>query len=260
MIPDWASGYLLDTLIVVVTLALSMLISGFIRRGVFALLHRFKPSIAGAVSNLTGIVTIIGGVSGVLWYLEIDPTVILAIVALATAAASLSLDGSFRDMIGTAKILSMGYYGVGDSVVLGDFSGSVREIGAFSTLVVLEDGGLLRMGNGTIAENTIINLSQDRNGVEIQVRFPIWDSHNRALVVSSLKQVAGDYAGGGLITDEVEVYHAFVEGVGEVYLLTVIVKDYRDQRKVKSDLSIAGLNALEALSLPVGEVGFRHQV
>lgn len=102
----------------------------------------------------------------------IATTSIVAAVGSAGVAVGLALQGSLSNFAGGVLILLLKPFKVGDYIVQGSSEGTVYEISIFYTKLKTGDNKVIVIPNGTLSNNTIINVSHmDRRRVDIVVRI-----------------------------------------------------------------------------------------
>lgn len=99
-------------------------------------------------------------------------TSIVAAIGSAGVAVGLALQGSLSNFAGGVLILLLKPFKVGDYIIQGGSEGSVYEISIFYTKLKTPDNKVVVIPNGTLSNNTIVNVSHmDRRRVDIVVRI-----------------------------------------------------------------------------------------
>ncbi|MFN8495718.1 MAG: mechanosensitive ion channel [Caldilineaceae bacterium] len=179
-------------LIVSLLLAVTVFLAIRLRQATQRLFLKRAPTWAGFLSNVVQLLVLLAGLSLIVYVAGLNTAVILTVVAIFTAGISLALDGSVRDLIATTKLLTFGYYKVGDIVTLTGHTGKVAEITAFSTILETGIRDKVIIGNKEIVDTIILNHTAVP-GRTIQVMIPIRGAHNRAFVMESLQEIAQHY-------------------------------------------------------------------
>ena len=97
-------------------------------------------------------------------------TSVVAVLGSAGVAIGLALQGSLSNFAGGVLILLLKPFKVGDYIIEGGSEGTVYEISIFYTKLKTADNKVVVIPNGTLSNNTIINVSHmDRRRVDIVV-------------------------------------------------------------------------------------------
>ncbi len=125
-----------------------------IKRGVDVSLAKFIISLVSICSNLIIIFTTIG-------ILGIDTSSFLAIFATAGLAVGMALSGTLQNFAGGVLILFLRPFKIGDFIEAQGFSGTVKEISLFSTLLNTIDNKMVIIPNGSLSTSPINNYSKE---------------------------------------------------------------------------------------------------
>lgn len=97
-------------------------------------------------------------------------TSVIAVLGSAGVAIGLALQGSLSNFAGGVLILLLKPFKVGDYIIQGGSEGTVYEISIFYTKLKTVDNKVVVIPNGTLSNNTIVNVSHmDRRRVDIVV-------------------------------------------------------------------------------------------
>lgn len=97
-------------------------------------------------------------------------TSVVAVLGSAGVAIGLALQGSLSNFAGGVLILLLKPFKVGDYIIQGGSEGTVYEISIFYTKLKTVDNKVVVIPNGTLSNNTLINVSHmDRRRVDIVV-------------------------------------------------------------------------------------------
>jgi len=188
--------YILTILETALIVIIMLVVTGFVairlRRATHTLLLQRAPTWASFLSNVVQLLVLLAGLNLIVYVAGLNTAVILTVIAIFTAGISLALDGSVRDLIATVKLLTFGYYKVGDVVTLTGNTGKVTEITAFSTILETGIRDKVIIGNKEIVDTIILNHSAVQ-GHTTQVTIPIRGGHNRNQVMEILQEVAQQY-------------------------------------------------------------------
>ena len=207
--------------------------------------------LAGAVQTAI----LIGGMYQIALYSGIDPVVILAVIAIATAGVSLAADNAFANFLSGMLLVLNRRFSVDDQISVGDLTGVVKQISLFAVTLQVNSRGIVVLPNRVVAESTIINHTQ-LAGIELSLTFPIFDSHDIGKATATIREAIEGHEG---IQEKFKILHAWDAGV-EQYAVIVRVKDYAKRREVLSELSIRITEALRKEDLPLGSVSFLKNI
>ena len=97
-------------------------------------------------------------------------TSVVAVLGSAGVAIGLALQGSLSNFAGGVLILLLKPFKVGDYIIEGGSEGTVYEISIFYTKLKTADNKVVVIPNGTLSNNTIVNVSHmDRRRVDVVV-------------------------------------------------------------------------------------------
>lgn len=148
--------------------------SVMVNRKVDASLTTFTLSLIRMVLYFILIVTIIG-------ILGIETSSFLALFASAGVAIGMALSGTLQNFAGGVLILLLKPYKVGDFIEAQGFTGSVKEIQIFHTVINTPDNKSIIIPNGGLSTGSINNYSkEDYRRVDWSVGLSYGDDVNRA--------------------------------------------------------------------------------
>ena len=197
---------------------------------------------------------VVGGLYGMAIYLEVNPTSVLAVVAILTAGVALAAEQTIANMIAGAVILANGKFAVGEQITIGDVSGTVENIGFGNATINVNTRGLVTMPNSAIVGSTLINHTRAAF-IEMIALIPMHSSHDRRRVDALIRQVLFSLN----LDKGSKVLHEWTPG-GEAWAVTVKVEDYSKRREVLSRLSVTLTESLESEGFPIGVVSYVKQV
>ena len=149
----------------------------FVRRKVDASLATFVLSMVKIVLYFMLIVIIIG-------ILGIETSSFIALFASAGVAIGMALSGTLQNFAGGVLILLLKPYKVGDYIEAQGFSGTVREIQIFSTIITTPDNKSILIPNGALSTGSINNWSREQyRRVDWTVSISYGDDVERASAV-----------------------------------------------------------------------------
>ncbi len=126
----------------------------FVRRRLDQSLATFVLSMVRIVLYFILIVTVIG-------ILGIETSSFIAIFASAGVAIGMALSGTLQNFAGGVLILLLKPYKIGDFIEAQGFSGTVREIQIFSTIISTPDNKSIIIPNGGLSTGTINNYNKE---------------------------------------------------------------------------------------------------
>ncbi|MEM6954677.1 MAG: mechanosensitive ion channel domain-containing protein [Myxococcota bacterium] len=133
------------------------------KRGVDVTIGRF-------VTNLIGYALTACLVLGILGYFNVDTTSFAAIIGAAGLAIGLALEGTLGNIAAGVMLLIFRPFKVGDVVTAAGVTGSVEEIGLFTSTFKTVDNQKIIIPNGKIFGDTITNLTGvEKRRVDIDV-------------------------------------------------------------------------------------------
>lgn len=126
----------------------------FLRRRFDKSLSTFVLSLANIVLYFILIVTVIG-------ILGIETTSFLAIFASAGVAIGMALSGTLQNFAGGVLILLLKPYKIGDYIEVQGYSGTVKEIQIFFTVITTYDNKSISIPNGGLSTGSVNNWSRE---------------------------------------------------------------------------------------------------
>ncbi len=177
----------------VLTLVLGLLLANFIVGMVKRLLNKSKvdPSLQSFLSSLVSILLKVMVYISALGMLGVEMTSFVAILGAAGLAVGLALSGTLQNFAGGVMILFFKTFKVGDFIEAQGYSGSVKEIQIFVTILTTPDNKTVIIPNGPLATGTLVNFSaQPRRRVDWTFGIAYGDDVDKAYEV--LKALIAD--------------------------------------------------------------------
>jgi len=133
----------------------------FVVRMVQGSLSRQKvdPTLLRYVGSIVTITLNVVLVIGILGYFGIQTTTFAALIAAAGVAIGMAWSGLMANFAAGAFLIVLRPFKVGDFVTVAGITGTVREIGLFSTVLDAPDNVLTVVGNNKIFSDTIQNFT-----------------------------------------------------------------------------------------------------
>ena len=191
---ELALDWLINFFAAVITLTIGIWVSTRIGKWVSKTLTNFKkldptlPPIAGSVVRYSILVITI---VAVLAQFGVNTTSIIAVLGAAGLAVGLALQGTLSNVAAGVMLLFLGPFKVGNWIETNGISGTVKEIGLFSTTIDTFDNVFISVPNSAIWSSIIINHSRyntRRMDIDIGVSY---DS-NMTHVMNTLLTLAND--------------------------------------------------------------------
>ena len=143
------------------------------------------PFVGGIISATLKIVLFISVAS----LIGIQTTSFVAVLGAASLAIGLALQGSLSNFAGGVLILMLKPYKVGDVIETGGYTGEVKEIQIFNTILLTGDGKSVILPNGSVSNGSIVNYSKTGvRRIDLIIKISYKDDHEKikALIESIL--------------------------------------------------------------------------
>ena len=216
--------------------------------------RRLSRTHAAYVASALQFGIVVGGLYGTAVYLEINPTTVLAVVAIATAGVALAMEQTIAGMIAGAVILANGKFSVGEQITIADVTGVVESIGFNNVTIGVNTRGLVTIPNTAIVGTTLVNHSRAAY-VEMIAVIPMHNSHDRRRADALIRQVLFSLS----LDKGCKVLHDWTAS-GEAWSVTVRIEDYSKRRETLSKLSVTLTESLESEGFPIGVISYVKQV
>lgn len=151
----------LKLLAALATLVIGLYVVSIIRGIVLKMLEKSKvdPSLRTFLSSMISVVLKILVYITSLGVLGIEMTSFIAILGAAGLAIGMALSGTLQNFAGGVMILLFKPYKVGDVIEAQGYTGSVKEIQIFITILTTPDNKTVLIPNGPLATGSMINYS-----------------------------------------------------------------------------------------------------
>lgn len=123
------------------------------KRNLDATLTSFSMSVVNIALKVLLLISVIS-------YVGIPMTSFVAILGAASLAVGMALQGTLQNFAGGVMLLLFRPFKVGDFVELGGFSGTVKEIQIFNTILTTGDNKVVMIPNGSISSSSLVNYSR----------------------------------------------------------------------------------------------------
>ena len=122
---------------------------------------KLEPTLRGFIKNLIRILLYVVVIMTAVNTMGIPMTSIVALLGSAGVAVSLAMQGALGNLIGGFILLLLRPFKVREYIKIGEYEGTVQNIGAFYTDLVTPDNRHLSLPNGTLTNTTIINYTRE---------------------------------------------------------------------------------------------------
>lgn len=147
----------------IIVLLIGLWITKLITKSVEKALAKSKldQSLVPFLKSLTNIILKILVVITVMGMIGIQMTSFIALIGAAGLAVGLALSGTLQNFAGGVIILILKPFKVGDFIEAQGFSGTVKEISIFATMLNTGDKKLVIIPNGPLSTGSLINSSAE---------------------------------------------------------------------------------------------------
>ena len=158
IVVSYAGQVLGATIILIIGFYLAGKLSKLIRKklGVF---DKIDPLIVPIIGNIVRYGIIIITLIAVLGQFGVQTTSIIAVLGAAGLAIGLALQGTLSNVAAGVMLLLLRPFTTGDWVETGNVSGTIREVGLFTTIIDTFDNVYVSIPNSSIWNSTITNHS-----------------------------------------------------------------------------------------------------
>ncbi len=124
-------------------------------------LRRFDGTLKPLVASIVRYAILIATVIAVLQRFGVETTSLIAVLGAAGLAIGLALQGTLSNVAAGVMLLLLRPFRVGDWITAANQSGSVREVGLFTTILVGADQSYISIPNAAIFGSVIVNASRE---------------------------------------------------------------------------------------------------
>jgi len=158
---DLVATYGLRVVGAIAILVIGRFVAGSVGRATRKALARTKVDAAliGFISALARTIVMAFVIIAALQLVGVQTTSIVAVLGAAGFAVALALQGSLSNFAAGAMILTFKPFRLGDFVTAGGVSGTVKEIGIFTTTLTTPDNQKIIVPNSQITGGTITNVT-----------------------------------------------------------------------------------------------------
>jgi len=161
---DIVTVYGIDVIGALAILIIGWIVAGWVRRGVDKTLSKV-PNMDGTLrpflSNLVRWIVLAFVIVAVLNQFGVETTSMIAVLGAAGLAIGLALQGTLSNVASGVMLLILRPFKVGDFITAGGLSGTIVEIGLFTSELMTPDGVYIMAPNSQIWNTTITNFSRN---------------------------------------------------------------------------------------------------
>ena len=187
---DWSINFLAAVITLIVGIWFSSRISVWIK-DTLVKVDKLDPTLPPVAGSVTRYALLVITIVAVLAQFGVNTTSIIAVLGAAGLAIGLALQGTLSNVAAGVMLLFLRPFKVGNWIEAANVSGTVREIGLFTTTIDTFDNVYISIPNSTIWSSTIINHSRyntRRMDIDIGVSYDA----NIDFVLETLLTLADD--------------------------------------------------------------------
>ena len=187
---DWSINFLAAVITLIVGIWFSSRISVWIK-DTLVKVDRLDPTLPPVAGSVIRYALLVVTIVAVLAQFGVNTTSIIAVLGAAGLAIGLALQGTLSNVAAGVMLLFLRPFKVGNWIEAANVSGTVREIGLFTTTIDTFDNVYISIPNSTIWSSTIINHSRyntRRMDIDIGVSYDA----NIDFVLKTLLTLADD--------------------------------------------------------------------
>jgi small conductance mechanosensitive channel len=172
-ITRWGGNIIYGLIIMTIGIIVSRRVSKTLRARL-SKIKKFDPTLVPLVASISQYIILIIAFVATLGSFGIQTTSIIAVLGAAGLAIGLALQGTLSNVAAGAMLLFLRPFQVGDWIETGGTSGTVKEIGLFSSNISTFDNVYISVPNSQIWGQTIINHSRNntrRMDIDIGIAY-----------------------------------------------------------------------------------------
>jgi small conductance mechanosensitive channel len=154
------TNFLAAVLILVAGWIASRWAAAWARRGL-SRLHHFDETLKPLLCSLVRYAILAATFIAVLERFGVETTSLIALLGAAGVAIGLALQGTLSNVAAGVMLLILRPFRIGDGIQAAGQSGTVREIGLFTTILISDDLAYVSIPNASIFSSVIINNSRE---------------------------------------------------------------------------------------------------
>lgn len=149
--------------------------------------QKVDPTLLRYVGSIVTVTLNVVLVIGILGYFGIQTTTFAALIAAAGVAIGMAWSGLMANFAAGAFLVVLRPFKVGDFVTIGGVTGTVREIGLFSTTLDTPDNVMTVVGNNKIFSDTIQNYTANPYR-RVELKAQLAGTTDAAAAIALLKE------------------------------------------------------------------------
>jgi small conductance mechanosensitive channel len=154
--------------------------------------RRVDPSVKSFIKSLISIGLRLSVIMFSGAFLGLKVTGFVALFSAATLAIGFALQGSLSNFAGGFIILLMKQFKVGEKITSQNYTGVVRDILMFNTVLDTGDGRRVMIPNGPLLNNTIINHTRagfEKRGLKIYTASDVDTEHLKSMIAEQMAEI-----------------------------------------------------------------------
>ncbi len=184
---DYAPSFAIALLTLIIGFWLSGKVAGLIGNAMRK--RNIDESIIPFITSIVSVIIKVLVVISVAEKFGIKTTSFIAILGGAGLAIGLALQGTLGHFSSGVMLMIFKPYKVGDLVKIGDFTGTVKEIQVFETVLLTFENQRIHIPNGTVTSGPITNISGE-GVVRADMTFSVDSANSFDAVRNAIKDVA----------------------------------------------------------------------
>ena len=240
----------------IMTLIIGLMIAGRLSRLVRASLERIKridKTLVPVASSVVRYAIIIVTIVVMLGQFGVQTTSIIAILGAAGLAIGLALQGTLSNVAAGVMLLILRPFESGDWIETNGISGTVKEIGLFTTHIDTFDNVYISVPNSTIWSSTIINHAKHQKR-RLDLTIGIGYDSDFDIVEKAMMSLMDDTR---IFADPAPVFHVVSYGDSAINVRVRLYASYSDLFQLGWDLNRRLKPVLDAHHI---EIPFPQQV
>ncbi|WP_137938289.1 mechanosensitive ion channel family protein [Chitinivorax sp. B] len=149
--------------------------------------QKVDPTMLRYIGNMVTVTLNIILIIGILGYFGIQTTTFAALIAAAGVAIGMAWSGLLANFAAGAFLVALRPFKVGDFVTVAGVTGTIKEIGLFSTTINTPDNVMTIVGNNKIFGDTIQNFSHNPYR-RVELKCQLAGNADHAAAITLLKQ------------------------------------------------------------------------
>jgi small conductance mechanosensitive channel len=124
-------------------------------------LHNFDETLKPLVASLVRYAILAATIIAVLQRFGVETTSLIAVLGAAGLAIGLALQGTLSNVAAGVMLILLRPFRVGETITAASQTGSVKEVGLFTTILIGTDQSYISVPNAAIFSGVIVNASRE---------------------------------------------------------------------------------------------------